>query len=137
MVSGVGGGRRDDIIIPSMPTFIAHPTEVEAAGQPPKRIQEFIGRVTSKHEAVSVAKMTSPVGWTEPAQTPEFDEFTIVLEGMVRVTHEGGVIDVRAGQAVWTRAGEMIQYSTPGEGGAEYIAVCLPAFSPDTVHRED
>jgi mannose-6-phosphate isomerase-like protein (cupin superfamily) len=120
-----------------MPTLISRPTEVEAAGRPLKRIQEFIGRVTSKHEAVSVAKMTSPAGWTEPAQTPEFDEFTIVLQGMVRVTHEGGVIDVLAGQAIWTRAGERIQYSTPGDEGAEYIAVCLPAFSPETVHREN
>ncbi|HXA55946.1 MAG TPA: hypothetical protein VNU84_00835 [Candidatus Acidoferrum sp.] len=117
-----------------MPTLIAAPTRIEAAGNKPKIIQEFVGRVNSKTEPVSVAHMTSPAGWIEPGQTPEFDEYTIVLKGMLRVTHQSGEIDVRAGQAVIARAGEWIKYSTPD--GAEYIAVCLPAFSPGTVHRD-
>jgi mannose-6-phosphate isomerase-like protein (cupin superfamily) len=117
-----------------MPTLIAAPTPIEAAGNKPKIIQEFVGRVNSKTEPVSVAHMTSPAGWIEPGQTPEFDEYTIVLKGMLRVTHQSGEIDVRAGQAVIARAGEWIKYSTPQ--GAEYIAVCLPAFSPGTVHRD-
>jgi mannose-6-phosphate isomerase-like protein (cupin superfamily) len=117
-----------------MPTLIAAPTRIEAAGNKPKIIQEFVGRVNSKTEPLSVAHMTSPAGWIEPGQTPEFDEYTIVLKGMLRVTHQSGEIDVRAGQAVIARAGEWIKYSTPD--GAEYIAVCLPAFSPGTVHRD-
>jgi mannose-6-phosphate isomerase-like protein (cupin superfamily) len=117
-----------------MPTLIAAPTRIEAAGNKPKIIQEFVGRVNSKTEPVSVAHMTSPAGWIEPGQTPEFDEYTIVLKGMLRVTHQSGEIDVCAGQAVIARAGEWIKYSTPE--GAEYIAVCLPAFSPGTVHRD-
>jgi mannose-6-phosphate isomerase-like protein (cupin superfamily) len=117
-----------------MPTLIAAPTRIEAAGNKPKIIQEFVGRVNSKTEPLSVAHMTSPAGWVEPGQTPEFDEYTIVLKGMLRVTHQSGEIDVRAGQAVIARAGEWIKYSTPE--GAEYIAVCLPAFSPGTVHRD-
>jgi mannose-6-phosphate isomerase-like protein (cupin superfamily) len=117
-----------------MPTLIAAPTRIEAAGNKPKIIQEFFGRVNSKTEPVSVAHMNSPGGWIEPGQTPEFDEYTIVLKGMLRVTHKGGQIDVRAGQAVITHAGEWVKYSTPD--GAEYIAVCLPAFSPGTVHRD-
>ena len=118
-----------------MPTHITAPTRVEAAGDPPKQIDEFVGRVNSRTDAVSIARMVSPPGWEEPAQTPEFDEYTVVLRGLVRVEHDGGAIDVRAGEAVVTHAGERIRYSTPGEG-AEYIAVCLPAFSPDTVKRD-
>ena len=119
-----------------MPTFIANPTRIEAAGNKPKIIEEFIGSVNSAEPRLSVARMKSPAGWVEPGQTPEFDEFTVVMAGMLRVTHRGGVIDVRAGQAIVTRGGEWVQYSTPEEGGAEYVAVCLPAFSPDTVHRD-
>ena len=119
-----------------MPTLIDKPTVIQAAGNKPKRIEEFTGRVNSGHAGVSVAKMTSPEGWLEPGQRPEFEEITVVLRGMVRVEHEGGFLDVRAGQAVVTRPGEWIRYSTPEAGGAEYLAVCLPAFSPDTVHRD-
>jgi mannose-6-phosphate isomerase-like protein (cupin superfamily) len=120
-----------------MPRLIEKPTVVQAAGNKPKQIQEFIGRVNSGHDAVSVARMVSPGGWVEPGQRPDFDEMTIVLKGMVRVEHEGGAIDVRAGQAVVTTAGEWIRYSSPEADGAEYIAVCLPAFSPATVHRDE
>jgi len=119
-----------------MPTLIDKPTIIESAGNKPKRIEEFIGRVNSKTEAVSIAKMTSPSGWVEPGQTPEFDEYTVVLRGSLRVTSKDGAIDVKAGQAVITRRGEWVQYSTPGPEGAEYVAVCLPAFSPATVHRD-
>jgi mannose-6-phosphate isomerase-like protein (cupin superfamily) len=119
-----------------MPRLIEKPTVVEAAGNKPKQIQEFVGRVNSGHSAVSVARMVSPGGWVEPGQRPEFEEMTVVLRGMVRVEHEGGVIDVRAGQAVVTSPGEWIRYSSPEADGAEYIAVCLPAFSPATVHRD-
>jgi mannose-6-phosphate isomerase-like protein (cupin superfamily) len=119
-----------------MPRHIERPTVVEAAGNKPKQIQEFIGRVNSGHDGVSVARMVSPGGWVEPGQRPDFDEMTIVLRGLVRVEHEGGVIDVRAGQAVVTSAGEWIRYSSPEPEGAEYIAVCLPAFAPSTVHRD-
>jgi mannose-6-phosphate isomerase-like protein (cupin superfamily) len=119
-----------------MPTLISGPKRIEAAGNKPKLIEEFIGRVNSGEARLSVARMKSPSGWVEPGQTPTFDEFTIVLAGMLRVTHEGGDIDVRAGQAVVTRAGEWVRYSTPEPDGAEYVAVCLPAFSPDTVHRD-
>src|SRR5262249_25560875 len=118
-----------------MPTFIPKATRIQAAGNKPKVIDEYIGRVNSAHAHVSVAHMRSPAGWTEPAQTPEFEEFTIVLRGLLRVTHQGGSQDVRAGQAVVAHAGEWVQYSTPEPEGAEYLAVCLPAFSPDTVHR--
>ncbi len=118
-----------------MPTLIEKPTQVHAEGQPPKIIREYIGRVNSKTSAVSVAHMKSPSGWTEPAPTPEFDEYTVVLAGMLRVDHEGGSMDVNAGQGVITHKGEWVRYSSPGKDGAEYIAVCLPAFSPDTVHR--
>ena len=117
-----------------MPTFIPAPKIIQAAGNKPKVIEEFIGRVNSKTEALSIARMTSPAGWVEPGQTPEFDEYTVVLSGMLRVETKDGAIDVHAGQAVITPAGEWIRYSTPD--GAEYIAVCLPAFSPDTVHRD-
>jgi mannose-6-phosphate isomerase-like protein (cupin superfamily) len=119
-----------------MPRLIERPTVVQAAGNKPKQIQEFIGRVNSGHDGVSVARMVSPGGWVEPGQRPDFDEVTLVLKGMVRVEHEGGVIDVRAGQAVMASAGEWIRYSSPEADGAEYIAVCLPAFSPATVHRD-
>ncbi len=118
-----------------MPRLIAAPSIVQAAGTPPKRIEEYVGRVNSGHDSVSVARMTSPPGWREPGQRPEFDEITVVLKGQVRVEHEKGVLDVRAGEAVVTAAGEWVRYSTPDEG-AEYIAVCLPAFSMETVHRD-
>jgi mannose-6-phosphate isomerase-like protein (cupin superfamily) len=116
--------------------LIAAPTRVTAAGNKPKIIQEFIGRVNSKTSGVSVAHMKSPGGWVEPGQTPEFDEYTIVLAGALRVEHKEGALEVRAGQAVITHKGEWVRYSTPGSDGAEYIAVCLPAFSPETVHRD-
>ena len=119
-----------------MPTLIAQPTRIQSAGNKPKLIDEYIGRVNSKTSAASVAHMRSPQGWLEPGQTPEFDEFTIVLKGMLRVEHKAGILDVHAGQAVVAHAGEWIRYSTPEEGGAEYIAVCLPAFSMETVHRD-
>jgi ethanolamine utilization protein EutQ len=119
-----------------MPTLISQPTRITAAGNKPKLIDEYIGRVNSHTTGVSVAHMRSPQGWEEPGQTPEFDEFTIVLKGSLRVHHKGGQIDVAAGQAIMTPRGEWIRYSTPDEGGAEYIAVCLPAFSPETVHRD-
>lgn len=119
-----------------MPEFIAQPTRIEAAGNKPKLIDEYVGRVNSQTEAVSVALMRSPRGWIEPGQRPEFDEFTLVLKGLLQVDFEGGTLEVKAGQGVITRKGEWVRYSTPGEEGAEYIAVCLPAFSPDTVHRD-
>ncbi len=120
-----------------MPTHIARPTLVKAAGNKPKVIEEYIGRVNSRTDAVSVARMKSPEGWIEPGQTPAFDEYTVVLRGTLRVTTRDGAIDVEAGQAVIARDGEWIQYSTPGAGGAEYIAICLPAFSPGSVHRDE
>jgi len=119
-----------------MPTLISQPTRIKAAGNKPKLIDEYIGRVNSGHGQVSIAHMRSPGGWVEPSQTPEFEEFSIVLKEMLRVTHRGGVLDVRAGQAVLAHAGEWVQYSTPEADGADYLAVCLPAFSPSTVHRE-
>ena len=119
-----------------MPRLISGPTVVEAAGNKPKQIQEFIGRVNSGTPAVSVARMVSPSGWVEPGQTPEFDEFTLVLRGALRVESKTGVLDVRAGQAVVVPKGEWVRYSSPDSEGAEYVAVCLPAFSPDTVHRD-
>jgi mannose-6-phosphate isomerase-like protein (cupin superfamily) len=119
-----------------MATLIPSPTVVAAVGNKPKVIQEFVGRVNSQTESVSVARMVSPGGWVEPAQTPEFDEYTVVLRGTLRVESPGGAIDVKAGQAVIAHAGEWVRYSTPGDEGAEYIAVCVPAFSPATVHRE-
>lgn len=120
-----------------MPTLIPQATRIQAAGNKPKLIDEYIGRVNSKTSSASVAHMRSPQGWLEPGQTPEFDEFTIVLKGLLRVEHKGGFLDVAAGQAVIAHAGEWIRYSTPNEGGAEYIAVCLPAFSMQTVHRDE
>jgi mannose-6-phosphate isomerase-like protein (cupin superfamily) len=119
-----------------MPTHIEKPTVIEAAGNKPKRIEEYIGRVNSKTAEVSVARMKSPSGWVEPGQTPEFDEYTVVLKGSLRVTSKSGVIDVAAGQAVITHKGEWVQYSTPGPEGAEYVAICLPAFTPGSVHRD-
>jgi mannose-6-phosphate isomerase-like protein (cupin superfamily) len=120
-----------------MPTLIAKPTRIEAAGNKPKLIDEYVGRVNSRTESTSVAHMRSPGGWQEPGQRPEFDEFTVVLSGMLRVEHEGGALEVRAGQAVIAHAGEWVRYGTPEAEGAEYIAVCLPAFSPGTVHRDE
>src|SRR5687767_11644263 len=120
-----------------MVRIVAAPTVIPAAGQPPKIIQEFIGRVNSATATASVAKMTSPSGWQEAGQTPEFDEFTVVLHGQLQVETRDGVLQVFAGQAIIVNAGEWVRYSTPGAAGAEYIAVCLPAFSPDTVHRDD
>jgi ethanolamine utilization protein EutQ len=119
-----------------MPTLLTQPTRIRSAGNKPKMIDEYIGRVNSDTAAVSIAHMHSPEGWEEPKQTPEFDEFTIVLKGLLRVRHERGHLDVRAGQAVIAHHGEWVQYSTPAEGGAEYIAVCLPAFSNESVHRD-
>ena len=120
-----------------MPRLISAPSVIHAAGNKPKRIEEYAGRVNSGHADVSVARMKSPQGWLEPGQRPEFEEFTVVLRGMVRVEHEGGALDVRAGQAVVTAPGEWVRYSTPEPEGAEYVAVCLPAFSPATVHRDE
>jgi ethanolamine utilization protein EutQ len=125
-----------------MPILISQPTRIQSAGNKPKLIDEYIGRVNSKTPSTSVAHMRSPAGWVEPGQTPEFDEFTIVLKGMLRVEHRSadgkqGTLDVSAGQAVIAHAGEWVRYSTPHEGGAEYIAVCLPAFSMETVHRDN
>lgn len=119
-----------------MPTLVAEPTRITAAGNKPKLIDEYIGRVNSKTSSVSVAHMRSPQGWEEPGQAPEFDEFTVVLKGMLRVRHRSGEMDVVAGQAVIAHKGEWVQYSTPKEGGAEYIAVCSPAFSMESVHRD-
>jgi mannose-6-phosphate isomerase-like protein (cupin superfamily) len=119
-----------------LPRLIEAPSVVSAAGNKPKRIEEFVGRVNSGHENVSVARMVSPGGWEEPFQTPEFEEITVVLRGVVRVESESGILEVRAGQGVVTSPGERVRYSTPGAEGAEYIAVCLPGFSPQTVHRD-
>ena len=119
-----------------MPRLIESPTVVPAAGAPLKTIEEYAGRVNSGHDSVSVARMVSPEGWEEPGQRPEFEEITVVLRGLVRVEHEGGALEVRAGQAVVARPGEWVRYSSPAPGGAEYLAVCLPAFSPETVHRD-
>jgi mannose-6-phosphate isomerase-like protein (cupin superfamily) len=115
---------------------IDKPTRIEAAGNPPKSIEEFIGRVNSNTSDVSIARMISPQGWSEPSQLPEFDEYTVVLRGSLRVKLEAEEIDVDAGQAIVVPRGQRVQYSTPAAGGAEYIAVCLPAFSPATVHRD-
>ncbi len=119
-----------------MPRLIQSPTVIKAAGNKPKRIEEYVGHVNSGHASVSVARMVSPDGWIEPGQRPEFEEITVVLQGMLRVEHEGGELEVRAGQAVVVAASEWVRYSSPETGGAEYVAVCLPAFSPQTVHRD-
>jgi mannose-6-phosphate isomerase-like protein (cupin superfamily) len=119
-----------------MPKHIQKPKIIAAAGNKPKMIEEYAGRVNTGHEAVSVARMVSPEGWQEPGQRPDFEEITIVLSGMLRVEYEGGALEIRPGQGVVTQAGEWVRYSSPGPEGAEYVAVCLPAFSPDTVHRD-
>ena len=119
-----------------MPEHITQPARIVAAGNPPKQIDEYVGRASAKTAAVSVAHMRSPAGWVEPGQTPEFDEYTVVLKGLLRVKHAGGTVDVRGGQAVIARRGEWVQYSSPEPEGAEYVAVCVPAFSPETVHRD-
>jgi quercetin dioxygenase-like cupin family protein len=120
-----------------MPRLIQRPTVVPCAGNKPKQIEEYAGIVNSGHAAVSVARMVSPQGWEEPGQTPEFEEITLVLKGLLRVEHKSGTIDVRAGQAVVSAPGEWVRYSTPEAGGAEYVAICTPAFSPKTVHRDE
>ncbi len=120
-----------------MPVHIPSATVIPAAGTSSKMIREYIGRINSGHAALSIAHMRSPAGWAEPGQTPEFDEYTVVLHDMLQVTHRDGILKVQAGEAVITRRGEWVQYSTPGEKGAEYIAVCLPAFSPEAAHRDD
>lgn len=120
-----------------MPELIAEPSRVAAAGQPPKLIDEFVGRASTGQAGLSIARMRSPAGWAEPGQRPEFDEFTIVLRGALVVESDDGEMTVQAGQAVHARPGEWVRYSTPGTDGAEYISVCLPAFAPDTVHRDD
>jgi mannose-6-phosphate isomerase-like protein (cupin superfamily) len=120
-----------------MPKLIEAPTVITAAGNMPKKIEEFIGRVNSKTDAVSIARMKSPSGWVEPGQTPEFDEYTVVLRGLLRVTTRTGSVDVKEGQAIITHRNEWVQYSTPGSDGAEYIAVCIPGFSPGAVHRDE
>lgn len=119
-----------------MPELIEGPTRVEAAGNEPKQIDEFIGRVNSREAAVSIARMRSPGGWIEPGQTPEFDEYTVVMAGLLRVEHRDGTLDVHAGQAVVVRRGEWVRYSTPGPEGAEYVAVCLPAFTLGGARRD-
>jgi mannose-6-phosphate isomerase-like protein (cupin superfamily) len=124
-------------IIDPMATFIPKPTVLQAAGQPPKMIEEYVGRLNTKTETVSIARMKSPPGWLEPGQTPQFDEYTVVLRGCLHITLKNGEFDVAAGQAIQISAGEWVQYSTPSPEGAEYIAVCLPAFSPTLVHRDD
>lgn len=118
------------------PEHITSPTRVTAAGNKPKLIDELVGRVNTRTSALSIAHMRSPSGWVEPGQTPDFDEYTVVLAGSLRVTHRGGSFDVRPGEAVHARRGEWVQYSTPDPDGAEYVAVCIPAFSPETVRRD-
>lgn len=119
-----------------MPVLIEKPFIIESAGNKPKRIEEFVGRVNSMIEGVSIARMVSPGGWVEPGQTPEFDEYTIVLKGLLKVEFKGGALEVKAGQAVWAKKGEWVRYCTPGAEGAEYVSVCLPAFGSQTVHRD-
>jgi mannose-6-phosphate isomerase-like protein (cupin superfamily) len=121
---------------PDVPELIESPSRVTAAGEPPKTIDEYVGRVNTGDARLSVAHMRSPAGWSEPGQRPEFDEFTLVLRGALRVEHEGGEMTVAAGQAVHTAAGEWVRYSSPGADGAEYVAVCLPAFTQETAHRD-
>jgi len=120
-----------------VPTKVESPTRIESAGNKPKTIDEYIGRVNSRTEDLSIARMQSPPGWEEPGQTPDFDEYTIVLRGRLHVEYRGGALEVTEGEAIIAHAGEWVRYSTPGEDGAEYIAVCLPAFSPESVHRDD
>jgi mannose-6-phosphate isomerase-like protein (cupin superfamily) len=120
-----------------LPSLIDKPTIIEAAGTKPKKIEEYVGQANTARDTSSVARMVSPEGWQEPGQRPDFEEITVVLAGHLHVEHESGVIEVRAGQAVHTRSGEWVRYSTPQSGGAEYIAVCIPAFSPNLVHRDE
>ncbi|MEW6738019.1 MAG: cupin [Acidobacteriota bacterium] len=120
-----------------MPTLIQSPSIIQAAGSKPKLIEEYVGRVNSANQAISIARMKSPGGWQEPGQKPEFDEYTVVLRGLLRVNTADGIIDVRAGQAIIAHRGEWVQYSTPEEEGAEYIAICLPAFSMEIVYRDE
>jgi mannose-6-phosphate isomerase-like protein (cupin superfamily) len=120
-----------------MPTLIPKPSIIQAAGTRPKRIEEYVGRVNSGHSTVSIARMVSPQGWQEPGQRPEFEEVTVVVKGTLHVEYDGGMMDVHAGQAVVAHPGEWVRYSTPEEGGAEYVAVCIPAFSMETVHRDE
>jgi mannose-6-phosphate isomerase-like protein (cupin superfamily) len=129
-------GRRSVHYGGGMPMLIERPSVIEAAGNLPKRIEEYVGRVNSASEHVSVARMVSPAGWLEPGQCPDFEEITVVLRGLLHVEHETGVLEVRAGQAVITRRGEWVRYSSPEAAGAEYVAICIPAFSPATVHRD-
>jgi mannose-6-phosphate isomerase-like protein (cupin superfamily) len=129
-----GNGNREFTLY--MPKYIQSPTAVQAVGNLQKKIEEFVGRVNTGTEAVSIARMKSPQGWSEPGQRPEFDEYTVVLAGMLKVEFEGGSLKVSAGQAIIIQCGEWVRYSTPQPGGAEYIAVCIPAFSPETVHRD-
>ena len=129
--------RLQAMVASAMPKLIQKPVVVEAAGNKPKKIEEFAGRVSSGHESVSIARMQSPQGWEEPAQRPEFEEITVVLEGMLSVEYDGGALEARAGQAIVAEPGEWVRYSTPEPGGAEYLAICLPAFSPDIVHRDE
>jgi mannose-6-phosphate isomerase-like protein (cupin superfamily) len=119
-----------------MPTHIKSPTAIRSVGNKPKLIEEFFGRVNTQSENVSIAHMHSPAGWVEPGQRPEFDEYTLVIKGTLRVESESGLLDVHAGQAVLTHAGEWVRYSSPEAEGAEYVAICLPAFSPESVHRD-
>jgi mannose-6-phosphate isomerase-like protein (cupin superfamily) len=119
-----------------VPSLISEPTRIAATGTPPKTIEEFVGRVNTTTGSVSVARMTSPTGWAEPGQRPEFAEWSVVLRGVLVVEHDGGVLEVKAGEAVQVEPGEWVRYRTPYEGGAEYVSVCVPAFSPDTVHRD-
>ncbi len=120
-----------------MPELVTAPTVIEAAGAPPKRIEEYVGRVNSGHTNVSIARMVSPEGWSEPGQRPDFEEISIVLQGTLRVESDGGVLEARKGQAIVAHPGEWVRYSTPEAGGAEYVSVCAPAFSPDAVHRDE
>ena len=119
-----------------MPTIIKSPTSIKAAGNKPKKIEEFIGKVNSSTQNISIAKMKSPAGWKEPGQTPEFDEYTLVLKGILRIETKEKIFNIKAGQAIITNAGEWVKYSTPAKGGAEYIAICLPAFTLDKAHRD-
>ncbi len=120
-----------------MPYLIESPTVIQSAGNKPKRIEEYAGRINSGQEHVSVARMVSPEGWEEPGQRPDFEEITLVLKGLLKVEHESGSLDVRAGQAVVVHSGEWVKYSSPEPDGAEYVAICIPAFSPETVHRDE
>jgi len=120
-----------------MPRLIDQPTRIASAGNKPKQIEEYVGRINSGHELVSVARMRSPSGWVEPGQRPEFLEITVVLAGTLRVDHEQGTLEVHAGQAVACEPGEWVRYSTPAPEGAEYMAICVPAFAPTIVHRDE